>query len=146
MKIIRNFLITAFVLVIIITLGVSLFGSQSNNTTVHSPTTTTQKPTTTTPTKSTIPVTLPATTIPATTTPSYTLTQVATHANASSCWSIVQGNVYDLTSWINQHPGGSGAILSMCGKDGTAAFDGQHGGQRRPENELASFIIGTYKN
>jgi hypothetical protein len=35
------------------------------------------------------------------------------------------------------------AILSLCGKDGTVAFNAQHGGQGRPETELASFKIGT---
>jgi hypothetical protein len=79
------------------------------------------------------------------TTPEYTLTQVATHSNSSSCWSIVNTSVYNLTLWINSHPGGSRAILGMCGKDATTAFLNQHGGQKRPEQELATFFIGNYK-
>jgi cytochrome b involved in lipid metabolism len=79
------------------------------------------------------------------TTPEYTLAQVATHSNSTSCWSVVNASVYDLTSWINSHPGGKQAIVSMCGKDATTAFENQHGGQRRPEQELASFFIGNYK-
>jgi cytochrome b involved in lipid metabolism len=74
---------------------------------------------------------------------SFTLAQVATHHSASSCWSAINGKVYNLTSWISQHPGGTGAILSLCGIDGSAAFNGQHGGQARPASELASFYIGT---
>jgi cytochrome b involved in lipid metabolism len=57
----------------------------------------------------------------------------------------VNTNVYNLTSWINSHPGGSRAILGMCGKDATTAFLNQHGGQKRPEQELATFFIGNYK-
>ena len=72
----------------------------------------------------------------------YGMAEVATHNSASSCWSAINGNVYDLTSWIGRHPGGQGAILSICGKDGSAAFDDQHGGERRPANELAGFKIG----
>lgn len=72
----------------------------------------------------------------------YTMTDVAKHTSASSCWTAVNGSVYDVTSWINRHPGGAGAILSMCGRDASNAFDDQHGGQRRPEQELASFFIG----
>lgn len=72
----------------------------------------------------------------------YTLSDVAKHSSASSCWAAINGNVYDLTHWINQHPGGSGAILSLCGTDGSAAFNAQHGGQGRPEQELANFYIG----
>jgi cytochrome b involved in lipid metabolism len=74
---------------------------------------------------------------------SYTMTQVAAHADASSCWTTIGGGVYDLTSWVNQHPGGRAAILSLCGKDGTSAFEAQHGGQARPEEELASLKIGA---
>lgn len=85
---------------------------------------------------------LPAT--PAVT--SYTLTDVAAHSSAQSCWTTINGNVYDVTSWISQHPGGAEAILSLCGHDGSAAFNGQHGGQRRPASELAGFKIGVLKN
>ncbi len=73
----------------------------------------------------------------------YTLAQVAKHNSASSCYTAINGGVYDLTKWINMHPGGQAAILSLCGMDGTQAFEDQHGGQRRPENELASLKIGT---
>jgi cytochrome b involved in lipid metabolism len=73
----------------------------------------------------------------------YTLADVAQHSTATSCWSAINGGVYDLTSWINKHPGGPEAILGICGKDGSAAFNAQHGGQSRPANELAGFKIGV---
>ncbi len=78
-----------------------------------------------------------------TTSQTYTLVDVAQHNSASSCWSTINGGVYDLTSWISRHPGGQQAILSLCGTDGSAAFNDQHGGERRPANELAGFQIGT---
>jgi len=78
-------------------------------------------------------------------TESYSLSQVATHNNASSCWTAIRSQVYDMTAWIDQHPGGRQAILSLCGKDGTAAFVAQHGGEAQPEAELKSFFIGNYK-
>lgn len=81
----------------------------------------------------------PATKAPGT----YAMADVATHNSGTSCWSAINGDVYDLTSWINQHPGGPQAILIICGKDGSAAFNDQHGGQRRPANELTGFKIGT---
>lgn len=74
---------------------------------------------------------------------SYSLAEVAKHADATSCWSAVNGNVYDLTKWINQHPGGPRRILGMCGKDASSAFNGQHSGQARPAKELVGFQIGT---
>lgn len=72
----------------------------------------------------------------------YSKEEVAKHSSAKSCWSIVNKNVYDLTQWIGQHPGGPTAIEAICGKDGTSAFNSQHMGQQRPENILASYKIG----
>lgn len=72
----------------------------------------------------------------------YTMAQVQAHNTASSCYTAISGSVYDLTSFISQHPGGP-VITTLCGTDGTAAFMAQHGGQGRPERELASLKIGT---
>jgi cytochrome b involved in lipid metabolism len=84
----------------------------------------------------------PSAGVPTSTSSTYTATDVAQHASAASCWSSIAGNVYDLTPWISQHPGGAGAILSLCGTDGTAAFMAQHGGQGRPAAELKQFLLG----
>ncbi len=77
---------------------------------------------------------------------SYTLIEVAKHATKTDCWTAVNGSVYNVTSWITKHPGGQEEILSLCGKDGSAAFNGQHGGQAQQEKQLASFKIGTLSN
>lgn len=75
----------------------------------------------------------------------YSLAEVQAANTGSKCWSIVSGSVYNLTSWISRHPGGQEAILSICGKDATAAFQDRHGGQARPTSELAGFKIGILK-
>lgn len=75
----------------------------------------------------------------------FSMADVAKHHDASDCWTAIDGSVYNVTSWVNQHPGGSDAIISLCGIDGSSAFNDQHGGQRRPANELAGFKIGTLK-
>lgn len=72
----------------------------------------------------------------------FTLAQVATHATEANCYSAINGVVYNLTAWINKHPGGDRAILSICGKDGSAAFNGQHAGSTRVENILAGYEVG----
>jgi cytochrome b involved in lipid metabolism len=91
------------------------------------------------------PVTTATTPSSTTTVKTYTLADIKLHNTRTSCWTAVNGSVYDVTSWISQHPGGSSAILGMCGIDGSSAFNGQHGGQSRPASELASFKIGTLK-
>lgn len=75
---------------------------------------------------------------------SYTLAQVAEKNNKDSCWTIIDGNVYDITSYVPNHPGGEAEILKICGQDGTSLFNkpSEHvsGGAR---NILDSFQIGT---
>lgn len=68
--------------------------------------------------------------------------EVAKHNSGSDCWSIVNGNVYNLTSYVNSHPGGAANIESICGKDGSSAFKGQHGGQGAPNNALSNLLLG----
>lgn len=73
---------------------------------------------------------------------SYTLQQVAQHADVASCWTAINGQVYDLTSWIDKHPGGPDQILQLCGTDGSAAFNLKHAGDDRPSSELTAFRLG----
>ncbi|MSO29254.1 MAG: cytochrome b5 domain-containing protein [Candidatus Planktophila sp.] len=72
----------------------------------------------------------------------YTLAKVKDNASVTSCWSVINGNVYDLTKWISSHPGGESAILSLCGTDGSAAFASQHAGKSKPESRLAGYLLG----
>ena len=74
------------------------------------------------------------------------LADVATHNSPSDCWSAIDGKVYNLTAWIERHPGGAVVINALCGKDGSAGFNGQHQGQRRPADELARFLVGDLKS
>ncbi len=77
---------------------------------------------------------------------SFTMTEVALHNTETDCYSVVSGNVYELTSWVSKHPGGPEAIKGICGTDATAKFSGQHGGQPQPEQALSGFLIGKVAN
>ncbi|OHA18278.1 MAG: hypothetical protein A2664_02340 [Candidatus Taylorbacteria bacterium RIFCSPHIGHO2_01_FULL_46_22b] len=88
------------------------------------------------------PVTATSTTTQSGEEQSYTFAEVTTHNSSASCWSAINSNVYDLTSWIGKHPGGPSAIKSICGKDGSEAFNGQHGGQPQQASVLEGFYIG----
>ena len=72
----------------------------------------------------------------------YTMEQVKANNTSSKCWSAINGKVYDLTNWINSHPGGPGAITSLCGTDGTSSFNGMHGGSGQPASRLAGYLLG----
>jgi len=75
----------------------------------------------------------------------YTLAQVKANNSAKSCWAVVDDYVYDLTKWINSHPGGPGAIVSLCGTDATASFKAQHQNQAKPAVRLDSYKLGPLK-
>ena len=47
-----------------------------------------------------------------------TTSEVAKHNNANDCWTIISNKVYDVTSLVYAHSGGSNTILENCGKDG----------------------------
>lgn len=74
---------------------------------------------------------------------SYTLAQVKEHASSSDCWAAIDGNVYNLTQWIGDHPGGPDKITALCGTDASAAFTQQHGNDATPKERLAGFKIGS---
>ena len=72
----------------------------------------------------------------------YTMERVKANSTTSSCWAVINGYVYDLTKWIGSHPGGSGAITSLCGTDGTSDFLAMHRGQGKPEARLSGYALG----
>jgi cell division septation protein DedD len=79
---------------------------------------------------------------PTATKASYTIDDVKKRSTSSACWSVIDGNVYDLTKWIPAHRGGPQAILFLCGKDGTSAYKAQHEGASTPMSALSNYFIG----
>ncbi|KAG9299220.1 hypothetical protein G9A89_013868 [Geosiphon pyriformis] len=53
----------------------------------------------------------------------YTLNEVSSHRTKSSLYIAVHGKVYDVTNFIDEHPGGEEVLLDEGGKDATEAFD-----------------------
>ncbi|THG97543.1 hypothetical protein EW026_g4476 [Hermanssonia centrifuga] len=52
--------------------------------------------------------------------------QVSEHNSRDSCWIIVHGKVYDVTEFLDEHPGGSRIILKYAGADATEAYEPIH--------------------
>lgn len=75
----------------------------------------------------------------------YTLEEVAMHKDPASCWTAINGIVYDVTAWISKHPGGDQNILRLCGIDGTQAFDQKHGSDMKVAEVLKGFEIGKVR-
>ncbi|KAK7533980.1 FMN-dependent dehydrogenase-domain-containing protein [Phyllosticta citribraziliensis] len=56
----------------------------------------------------------------------YSYDEVSKHNTRESCWVVLYGNVYDVTSFLSEHPGGPKIILSLAGKDATEEYDPIH--------------------
>ncbi|VDK71274.1 unnamed protein product [Onchocerca ochengi] len=52
----------------------------------------------------------------------YTTAEVAAHNDVSSTWIIIDNNVYDVTKFLQEHPGGDEVLLEQAGRDATESF------------------------
>jgi cytochrome b involved in lipid metabolism len=51
--------------------------------------------------------------------------EAAMHNRPNDLYIIIRGTVYDVTSFLDFHPGGPKALLQLAGMDGTTAFEGK---------------------
>ena len=65
----------------------------------------------------------------------FTEDEVAAHNTEGDCWVILSGKVYDVTTFLPDHPGGKKAIMLFAGKDATEEFDMLH-----PPNVLKKYL------
>lgn len=62
-------------------------------------------------------------------------TEVRKHNSKQDCWVIIHGKAYDVSSFVDEHPGGSAVILKYAGRDATKAFDPIH-----PSDTLTKYL------
>jgi cytochrome b involved in lipid metabolism len=53
----------------------------------------------------------------------YTFEEVSSHNTRDDIWIIYNGKVYDVTTYLDEHPGGEEVIIDCAGGDATDAFD-----------------------
>jgi L-lactate dehydrogenase (cytochrome) len=73
---------------------------------------------------------------------------VAKHNTAESCWVVLYGNVYDVTRFVPNHPGGAKPILQLAGADATEEYDPIHPPgileeNLRPEDKLGKIDVNS---
>lgn len=58
--------------------------------------------------------------------PNITMEQLQEHSTEDDCWIAINGKVYDLTEFAEEHPAGPESIIELAGQDGTEAFEAVH--------------------
>ncbi|KAF5480934.1 hypothetical protein F2P56_001636 [Juglans regia] len=53
----------------------------------------------------------------------YTLAEVSEHNDTKDCWLVIAGKVFNVTKFLEDHPGGDDVLLSATGKDATDDFE-----------------------
>ncbi|SCU79157.1 LANO_0A05270g1_1 [Lachancea nothofagi CBS 11611] len=53
---------------------------------------------------------------------------VMLHNQVDDCWIVLDGEVYDVTNFLQMHPGGVGRIMEVAGGDATRKFYSVHSG------------------
>lgn len=71
----------------------------------------------------------------------FTFEEVEQHKANDDCWIVYNGKVYDVTSYIEEHPGGEEVILECGGADATEPFD-DIGHSEDAHEILAKLLLG----
>tara|TARA_B100000945_G_C20419352_1_gene616921 strand:+ start:418 stop:1800 length:1383 start_codon:yes stop_codon:yes gene_type:complete len=66
--------------------------------------------------------------------------QIKLHNSENDCWIIINNLVFEVSDFLNKHPGGKLVILNSGGKDVTDAFENYHNASIH--NKLHPFLIG----
>ncbi|KAL3685765.1 hypothetical protein R1sor_003787 [Riccia sorocarpa] len=71
----------------------------------------------------------------------YTLGEVSEHNSSKDCWLVIDGKVYDVTKFLEEHPGGDEVLLSATGKDATDDFE-DVGHSTSARAQMAEYYVG----
>jgi cytochrome b involved in lipid metabolism len=72
----------------------------------------------------------------------YNLVQVGKHDKKEDCWMVIEGQVYDVTSYLPAHPSDPAIVLPWCGKEATQAWQTKTIG--RPHSNRAAHLLSKY--
>lgn len=66
---------------------------------------------------------------------------VAKHNQKDDCWLVISGKVYNVTRFLDDHPGGDEILLTATGKDATEDFE-DVGHSDNARDMLKDFYVG----
>jgi len=73
-----------------------------------------------------------------------TLGELREHTTKDDIWLLLDGKIYDVTKFLEEHPGGDEVILSEAGKDATEAFE-DVGHSEEARVLLPGMLVGVFE-
>ncbi|XP_062817699.1 cytochrome b5 isoform X1 [Anolis carolinensis] len=73
--------------------------------------------------------------------PFFTMDEVAKRSTGKETWLVIHGRVYDVTRFLDEHPGGEEVLLEQAGQDATESFD-DVGHSEDAHEMLKQYLIG----
>ncbi|MCD7445933.1 Cytochrome b5 isoform A [Datura stramonium] len=70
-----------------------------------------------------------------------TMEEASQHNTKDDCWVVIDGKVYDVSSYLDEHPGGDDVVLDATGKDATDEFE-DAGHSKSARELMEKFFIG----
>ncbi|DBA71154.1 TPA: hypothetical protein ACH3X2_011558 [Trebouxia sp. C0005] len=74
----------------------------------------------------------------------HTLEDCKAHNREEDCWLVIGGKVYDVTQFLDEHPGGFDIVLAATGKDATEDFE-EIGHSNAAREMLDKYYIGEFE-
>ncbi|KAJ0914440.1 putative cytochrome b5-like heme/steroid binding domain-containing protein [Helianthus annuus] len=71
--------------------------------------------------------------------------EVSKHNRKTDCWLIISGKVYDVTPFLDDHPGGDEALLLATEKDATEDFE-TVGHSQDAKDQMKDYYVGELDN
>lgn len=73
-----------------------------------------------------------------------TAAEVKKHSTAEDCWLIIENNVYNVTGFLNSHPGGAFLVAKYCGSDASAPFNSRDRNPPELHSGFARDLLRSY--
>jgi len=74
----------------------------------------------------------------------FSVAEVSAHNTEKDCWVIIHDKAYNVSNFLNEHPGGFDLLVDHAGKDATANFD-LVGHTDAAKKVLARLFVGNVK-
>lgn len=69
--------------------------------------------------------------------------ELGKHGTKTDCWVIIEGYVYNVTAYIDQHPAPEELLVKGCGKDVSIGWQTK-GPANKPHSKKAALLLKKY--